>query len=112
MSRISLLVTLVVAGGFVGCAQCDTCDDFPAPCVGPNCGQNMAYGPPALSPTMGMGPAAGPMAPMAPAVSDAAPEAPPIPSAPAMPDPSVPPAGSAPMPSSPPPPADPSRPGA
>jgi hypothetical protein len=41
MSRISLLlVAAAVAAGVVGCAQCDTCDDFPAPCTGPNCGQN------------------------------------------------------------------------
>ena len=43
MSRISLLlVAAAVAAGVVGCAQCDTCDDFPAPCTGPNCGQNHA----------------------------------------------------------------------
>ena len=38
MSRISLLlVAAAVAAGVVGCAQCDTCDDFPTPCNGPNC---------------------------------------------------------------------------
>jgi hypothetical protein len=35
------LSALLVAAGLsivaVGCAQCDTCDDFPAPCNGPNC---------------------------------------------------------------------------
>ena len=32
MSRMSLmLVAAAVAAGVVGCAQCDTCDDFPAP---------------------------------------------------------------------------------
>jgi hypothetical protein len=35
------LSALLVAAGLsfvaVGCAQCDTCDDFPAPCTGPNC---------------------------------------------------------------------------
>lgn len=41
MSRISLLLVAgAVAAGVVGCAQCDTCDDFPAPCTGPNCGQS------------------------------------------------------------------------
>ena len=39
MSRSSLLLVAaaLAAGGF-GCAHCDTCDDFPAPCTGPNCG--------------------------------------------------------------------------
>jgi hypothetical protein len=38
MLRLSAL--LVAAGLSIvafGCAQCDTCDDFPAPCSGPNC---------------------------------------------------------------------------
>jgi len=57
MSRISLLMAVAVAAGVVGCAQCDTCDDFPAPCVGPNCGQN-SYTPPGyVAPTMSQGPA-------------------------------------------------------
>ncbi|RUL85917.1 hypothetical protein [Tautonia sociabilis] len=39
MSRPSLLVLVAsVAAASVGCAHCDTCDDFPAPCTGPNCG--------------------------------------------------------------------------
>jgi len=39
MSRIGLLVPLSCAAALaVGCAHCDTCDDFPAPCTGPNCG--------------------------------------------------------------------------
>ena len=46
MSRISLLVAVAVAAGVVGCAQCDTCDDFPVPCTGPNCGQLMPGGVP------------------------------------------------------------------
>jgi hypothetical protein len=38
MSRISaLLVAAGLLAGSGGCAQCDTCDDFPAPCTGPNC---------------------------------------------------------------------------
>ena len=39
MLRHSLLLvagTLAVASA--GCTHCDTCDDFPIPCVGPNCG--------------------------------------------------------------------------
>jgi hypothetical protein len=49
MHRLSAL--LLVAAGLsisaVGCAQCDTCDDFPAPCTGPNCagGYSMPSGP-------------------------------------------------------------------
>lgn len=39
MSRPSLLVLAAsMAAVAVGCAHCDTCDDFPAPCTGPNCG--------------------------------------------------------------------------
>ena len=39
MSRPSLLVLAASAAALaVGCAHCDTCDDFPAPCTGPYCG--------------------------------------------------------------------------
>ncbi len=39
MLRInSLLVAVALAAGAVGCTQCDTCDDFPTPCVGATCG--------------------------------------------------------------------------
>src|SRR5205807_756681 len=34
-----------LAAGAIGCTQCDTCDDFPTPCTGPNCGGG-GYGPP------------------------------------------------------------------
>jgi hypothetical protein len=44
MSRISVWMAVAVAAGVVGCAQCDTCDDFPVPCTGPNCGQLMPGG--------------------------------------------------------------------
>ncbi len=40
MTRFALLVVGLALAGATGCAQCDTCDDFPAPCTGPNCGQN------------------------------------------------------------------------
>ena len=40
MTRFALLLVGLAIAGATGCAQCDTCDDFPAPCVGPNCGQN------------------------------------------------------------------------
>ena len=54
MSRMNLLLAVAVAAGVVGCAQCDTCDDFPVPCIGPNCGQLMPGGiPAALDATMG-----------------------------------------------------------
>jgi hypothetical protein len=47
MSRSSLLlVAAALAAGGSGCAHCDTCDDFPAPCTGPNCGyQGYPIGP-------------------------------------------------------------------
>ena len=41
MTRFCLLLVGVALAAGSGCAQCDTCDDFPAPCTGPNCGQNM-----------------------------------------------------------------------
>jgi hypothetical protein len=45
MSRLSLLVASAALGlAAVGCAHCDTCDDFPAPCNGPNCGMTSGYG--------------------------------------------------------------------
>ena len=40
MTRFALLVVGLALAGATGCAQCDTCDDFPAPCTGPNCGPN------------------------------------------------------------------------
>jgi hypothetical protein len=48
MSRISaLLVAAGLLAGSGGCAQCDHCDDFPAPCTGPNCAgaYDMNHGP-------------------------------------------------------------------
>ncbi len=49
MSRIHGLGLVALAGlaltmGSVGCAHCDTCDDFPAPCTGPNCGYPYNHG--------------------------------------------------------------------
>ncbi len=45
MTRLSLLLgSAALAIGTIGCAQCDTCDDFPAPCTGPNCGAGGLYG--------------------------------------------------------------------
>lgn len=34
--RLAAIVGLLAAA-VVGCAHCDTCDDFPAPCLGGNC---------------------------------------------------------------------------
>ena len=45
MSRLSTMLlagSLALAG--VGCTHCDTCDDFPTPCTGPNCGGMAGYG--------------------------------------------------------------------
>jgi len=36
--KLGLLAAALTAGAVVGCAQCDTCDDFPTPCLGGNCG--------------------------------------------------------------------------
>lgn len=56
MSRSRLLAAWVVAvaAAATGCAHCDTCDDFPAPCLSGNCGGGF-YGP---APTYVEGPAA------------------------------------------------------
>ena len=74
MSRLYLLLLAATVGvGYVGCAQCDTCDDFPAPCTGPNCGQNAGGIPGYLGPMMGA------ETPNAPAMNDAAGPAPVVP---------------------------------
>lgn len=55
MLRFSLaLTTVAIVIGSSGCTHCDTCDDFPLPCIGGNCGG--AGG----SPTVMPGPFAGP----------------------------------------------------
>lgn len=71
------LLAVSLAAGAVGCAQCDTCDDFPAPCVGGRCGPQAA-GHFAMS---GVGPHQGqvmlpPGAPMPPGVPATAPNTP------------------------------------
>jgi hypothetical protein len=39
MLRFKLaLLAAALSAGAVGCSQCDTCDDFPTPCIGGNCG--------------------------------------------------------------------------
>ena len=88
MSRISLLVVAVaVAAGVVGCAQCDTCDDFPTPCIGPNCGQ-----PPGILDLVGQqgSPVMGPSVPSAPSGYDSAGPGPDAPEATPMPTPTTP----------------------
>lgn len=40
MMKYAIVAVGLALAAATGCAQCDTCDDFPAPCVGPNCGQN------------------------------------------------------------------------
>jgi hypothetical protein len=61
MARWNLLMAAAtVAAGTIGCAHCDTCDDFPVPCVGANCnGPTMAYGGPAMGGPAMSGPATG-----------------------------------------------------
>ncbi len=71
MSRTSLLLAaFMLAAGMTGCTHCDTCDDFPTPCNGPNCGFR---GGPVGGTTVHAGPpvVAGPSAP-----AEAAPGAP------------------------------------
>ncbi len=99
MSRLYLLLLAATVGvGYVGCAQCDTCDDFPAPCTGPNCGQNAGGIPSYLGPMMGQGtPVMGAATPNGRAMNDAAgpaPVAPPSTRSPETPpvDPTSPPA--------------------
>ncbi|WP_435020702.1 hypothetical protein TA3x_001973 [Tundrisphaera sp. TA3] len=99
----NLVLAAAVASGVVGCAQCDTCDDFPAPCTGPNCGHEhapMGYAAPTMAysaPATGI-PAGQPG--LAPAADDDA-----AGPAPAVPSPTTPPA---PETTSPPAPMDPS----
>jgi hypothetical protein len=92
MSRISaLLVAAGLLAGSGGCAQCDHCDDFPAPCTGPNCAgaYDMNHGPLAhrgapdaggapatMSPAKPMDDSAGPVPATPPANPGAAPAGP------------------------------------
>ena len=82
MSRVSLLAVLAVMGCSIGCAQCDTCDDFPVPCVGPNCGQLAPGGIPGM-----LGDSMGPpvMGSSMPTMNDSAPAMPAPTSAPMPP---------------------------
>jgi hypothetical protein len=109
MTRLHAYVVAAGLGaGAVGCAHCSTCDDFPAPCVGPNCGGGpngayaMASGPAGYPAPTGMvvappsgaslGPvndAAGP-APTVPNSGGSIPAAPPIESKPSAPSPTPP----------------------
>ena len=94
MTRFALVVVGLAIAGATGCAQCDTCDDFPAPCVGPNCGQN-GYDTAGFIPPTQDGLPAG-AARMTPPVDDAAPPMNggpqgPASSMPDTPDPSAPP---------------------
>lgn len=91
----------LILAGAVGCSHCDTCDDFPTPCVGGDCGYGTSN--PMMGPGMGM-PPGGPvtMAPGGPALAPA--DAPAAPAAPAAKPPAT-----RPLPES--PPAAPSLPG-
>ncbi|HWE40166.1 MAG TPA: hypothetical protein VG406_26680 [Isosphaeraceae bacterium] len=53
MARTGLLVlATALAAGTVGCAHCDICDDFPAPCNGPGCYGGAPVGPMTMTPGM------------------------------------------------------------
>ena len=80
MSKFRFLsAALTVAALAIGCTHCDTCDDFPAPCLGGNCmGSASGY---AGAPPVGMN---GPMNGNAGAMpGPAANYSPPAPGAPA-----------------------------
>jgi hypothetical protein len=80
MSRISaLLVAAGLLAGSGGCAQCDHCDDFPAPCTGPNCAgaYDMGHGPLARRGTPDTGGAPATMSPATPMDDGAGPIPPP-----------------------------------
>jgi hypothetical protein len=108
MTRLNLVLAAAVAASVVGCAHCDTCDDFPAPCSGPDCGHHAA--PPGFAaPTMTYS-APAPASPagqpgLAPATdNDAAGPAPAVPSATTPPEPAP---NPSPEPASPPQPMEP-----
>jgi hypothetical protein len=99
MTRLSaVLMAAGLAAGAVGCAHCDTCDDFPTPCVGPNCGGGpmgvyaMASGPVSYSAPAGATTSAPAGAALAPANDGAGP-------APTAPAAGAPPAAAPPTPS-------------
>jgi hypothetical protein len=98
--RTRVLIAGALVSGIVGCAHCDTCDDFPGNCVGGACG-NQVYATGTTvavdAPVMGGGPGGPIMAPAgqpgpfaAPAAGAAAAPAPPpvdsLRSEPARPD--------------------------
>jgi hypothetical protein len=88
--RDRMLLTVVAAvASFAGCAVCDTCDDFPAPCVGPNCGQKWVPGS-MNGPGAEAMPVMGASTP-ASAMNDTAGPGPMAPSSPSMPSPATPP---------------------
>jgi hypothetical protein len=78
MPRSSLLlVAAALAAGTIGCAHCDTCDDFPTPCTGPNCGYAGLL--PGAPEVMAPGPVSQPAQMAPPANTNAAPETAPAP---------------------------------
>ena len=93
--------------GVLGCAHCDTCDDFPAPCVGANCAGGGApiY---AAAPAMATAPYAdeAQLAPAAPTTSQRAPFSPPAGDPASTPPPAPPTVTSTPIAPPPPPPAN------
>ncbi|WP_435008938.1 hypothetical protein P12x_000191 [Tundrisphaera lichenicola] len=110
MLRINLLLAAAIAASTVGCAICDTCDDFPAPCTGPNCGQNYAMpeGAPEALANPGMMPGSPVMGASTPAYAPTDDSAGPAPVAPPdTPSPEIPPAPTTPVPFSPPTPMEP-----
>jgi hypothetical protein len=84
MLRFGLvLMAVALTAGALGCTHCDTCDDFPTPCVGFNCGYP---GHPAPSGTY-TAPSMGVVGPPAPAEAAPAPAPAPAPSSTGAPAP-------------------------
>lgn len=54
-SRHLVMAVLIGSAGAIGCAHCDTCDEFPTPCLGGDCLGGAAALP---VPVMAMGPSA------------------------------------------------------
>ncbi len=57
---LSMAAASVVASAF-GCAHCDTCDDFPAPCQGASCGYQPSDVPYPTGPAVPVGTVVGPV---------------------------------------------------
>jgi hypothetical protein len=96
MLRLSFLLSAVALFvGSAGCTHCDTCDDFPIPCVGGNCGSAGMAMAPMTGAYTGAGASNAPYAPEGPPTVAPLPLAPPpgtqiLEPLPGAPDPAMP----------------------